>query len=262
MRNSLLLTSLLACCSTADPTSSTASPDPIFRNSVESNSIDFIKQSDPSTFDCLAFEGQSRQEMPSKLRNGLFLDDVYVYRANFTDGTNVPLWLDPGITNVESLARDVAFRVGQLPTLLRQPLDHVVINTGDAAASEEADGGFFMLYEDNIRFRMKNHDLSETVFHESVHVSLQSDWLGSKAWRDAVAADPGFITDYATTDDAEDFAESALFAYAYLKHPERLPATVISAIEETIPNRVNVFQNIIVDWAPHVYQVGERRTCP
>jgi len=241
-----------------------ASASPIFPNSVASNDIDFVKPNDPSVFTCLAFEGTDRMEMPSKLRGGLFLDNTHIFRANFSDGTSVPIWVDPAVgdlTEMEALAKDIALRVGQLPTLMRDPLDHIVLNAGDHSAQEEADGGFFMLYEDNIRFRMQNHDLSETIFHESAHVSLQNEWLPTNDWAAAKASDNGFITQYAKTDDAEDFAESALFAYTYIKYPDRLPNNVRVAIETTILNRVEFFRNIIVDWAPHVYQVGAEQSC-
>lgn len=238
--------------------------DPVFPNSVVSNDIDFIQPSDPSVFQCLAFTGQSRQEMPSKLRDGLFLDDVYVFATQYSDGTSVPIWVDPQIgdqASAENYAKTVAQRVGQLPTLMRAPLDHIVINAGDAAATAEEDGGFFILYADNIDTRVSNHDLSETVFHEATHVSLQNEWLATNDWQNAVKADAGFITDYAATRPGEDFAESALFAYTYLKTPDRLPADVRTAIAETIPNRVNVFDNIIVQWAPHTYSVGPIASC-
>jgi len=238
--------------------------DPIFPNSVVSNDIDFIQPSDPTVFQCAEFANRSRQEMPSTLRSGLFMDDVYVFDTQYSDGTSVPIWVDPQIgdrATAENYVTTVAQRVGQLPTLMRAPLGHIVINAGDAAATAEEDGGFFILYADNIDTRVSNHDLSETVFHEAAHVSLQNEWLATNDWQDAVKADAGFITDYAATRPAEDFAESALFAYTYLKNPDRLPADVLTAIEETIPNRVNVFDNIIVQWAPHTYSVGPAKSC-
>lgn len=237
---------------------------PIFPNSVASNDIDFITADDPSVLNCIQFIGKSRQEMPSKLRDGLFMEGVFVVEARYNDGTSVPLWLDPNIGDADTLllyAEQVGHRIGQLPTLMRAPLRHIVINAGDAAASEEKDGGFFILYTDNIDTRLANHDLSETIFHEAAHVSLQDDWIITNDWDDAVNADSGFITDYAASDPGEDFAESALFAYTYLRHPERLPPAVKAAVENTILNRVNLFDNIIIQWAPHTDPVGPVQDC-
>ncbi|MEL6641674.1 MAG: hypothetical protein AAFP98_10240 [Pseudomonadota bacterium] len=241
---------LAACVASNSEVAVAQGPGPIFPNSVVSNDIDFITPNDPSAFQNLQFQGQSRQEMPSNLRSGLFLDNTYVFSAQFSDETTVPIWVDPSIGEeavVADLAKKIAIRIGQLPRNMRAPLDHVVVNAGDHAAQEEADGGFFMLYADNVATRLANHDLSETVFHEAAHVSLQNNWLRTAEWQAAVAADAGVITDYARTNAAEDFAESALFAYTYNRYPERLPTEVRAAVETTIPNRTALFQKIIVD---------------
>ena len=221
---------------------------PIFENSVASNDVDFITVNDPSVFEAITFDGQSTQEMPSDLREGLFLDDTFIFNASFADGTTVPIWLDPSIgdqTVVEDLATTIATRVGQLPENMRAPLGHIVVNAGDSAAAEEAAGGFFILYADNVQTRLENNDLSETIFHESAHVSLQGAILTSPEWLEAVAADPGLITNYAGTNAGEDFAETALFAYAYLNFPDRLPPEVIEAIETNIPNRVEALETVL-----------------
>lgn len=238
--------------------------EPIFPSSVTSNDIDFITPDDPSTFHCLAFQNQSRQEMPSKLRDGLFLDNVFVFTAQFSDGTTVPLWIDPNIGNQATVTRYAELaghRIGQLPTLMRDALTHVTINAGDATAHAEEQGHFFALYADNMDKRISTHDLSETIFHEATHAALQANWIDTNDWQDAIAADTGFITDYAASDPGEDFAESALFAYTYLRNPERLPANVRQAVIDTIPNRVNVFDNIIIQWAPHSYRVNPTQDC-
>lgn len=223
---------------------------PIFENSVASNDIDFITRDDLTTYQSLAFDGQSRQEMPSVFRDDLFLDETFVFTASFSDGETLPIWVDPGVGDQDTangLAETVALRVGQLPDTMRTGLGHIVLNTGDSAATEESAGGFFILYEDNIATRLSDNDLSETVFHESAHVSLQPIWLDSPEWQAAVAADPGFITNYAMTDPAEDFAESALFAYTYATNPERLPDNVRLAVEVLMPNRAAFFEMVIVD---------------
>lgn len=267
-----LIASLAACGTSSGGGGGTAPPiidpvvpvptGPIFENSVASNDVDFITRDDPTTLEGVAFAGQSRQEMPSVFREELFLDDTYVFNASFDDGVEVPIWVDPGIGDQDTageLAETIATRIGQLPSNMRAGLGHVVVNTGDAAAAEEAGGGFFILYEDNVATRLSNNDLSETVFHESAHVSLQADWLNTPAWRDAVAADAGFITAYAATDPAEDFAESALFAYTYNTNPDRLPDDVRTAVETTIPNRTALFETIIVD-TPNRSLAPARRT--
>jgi hypothetical protein len=68
--------------------------------------------------------------------------------------------------------------------------------------------------------------------------------LGGTAWNNAKALDNAYITHYAMKNDQEDFAESALFAYTIVYHPERFPAADREKIEKQIPNRIAFFKNV------------------
>jgi len=128
---------------------------------------------------------------------------------------------------------------------MRSKLDHVVIHKGDETAFGEADGHFFVLYSDNIRTRIRNHDLEETVFHESVHATLDIPFANSRKWRKAQKADGQFVTEYAKRNPAkEDLAETALFAYTYFQHPARLSPELQSKLEQQIPNRLKVLEGL------------------
>ena len=73
--------------------------------------------------------------------------------------------------------KPVAEAVGKLPTFMRRTLDHVVIHRGDETAFGESDGHFFVLYSENIKTRIRNHDLEETVFHFNwTSVIYSSKW--------------------------------------------------------------------------------------
>ena len=87
--------------------------------------------------------------------------------------------------------------IGKLPTLMQATLDLVVIHWDDETAFGESEGHFFVLYSVNIRTRIRNHDLEETVFHESVHATLGSEYARSKEWLQVQKADGDFITKYA-----------------------------------------------------------------
>jgi len=51
--------------------------------------------------------------------------------------------------------------------------------------------------------------------------------------------DGNYITDYAMNNpNIEDLAETSLFVYTYLKHPERLPEYVSDWMMAKIPNRI------------------------
>jgi hypothetical protein len=68
--------------------------------------------------------------------------------------------------------------------------------------------------------------------------------LEGTAWKTAKARDNAYITNYAETEDQEDFAESALFAYTLIYHPERFPAAERTKIQKQIPNRIAFFMTV------------------
>lgn len=154
--------------------------------------------------------------------------------------------------------RPVAEAVGKLPTFMRKTLDHVVIHVGDETAFAEGEGHFFVLYSDNIKTRIRNHDLEETVFHESVHATLDSRYARSKKWRKAQKADDDFITKYAKRlPEKEDLAESGLFAWTLIMHPGRLPAKVEARVREIMPNRIAFFEELFL--AGPVFKTSSRK---
>lgn len=239
--------------------------EPLYPNSIVSNDLDFITEADDHVFRCLSFDGRARQEMPDKRGGDLFADDTFVFTARFDDGTRVGLWAHPDFgtrARAEKYARITAEAVGKLPTIMRRVLDHVVIHKGDETAFGEDQGHFFVLYSDNIDTRVRNHDIQETVFHESVHATLDAAHAGSSAWRRAQAADGGFVTEYAADNPTrEDMAESALFAFALLIHPGRLPADVEQRVRRVMPNRLEFFHDLFVASGPVFQQVAEPRGC-
>ena len=148
----------------------------------------------------------------------------------------------------EQVVRHVADAVAKLPFDMRRRLHHVVIHHGDETASAEKDAGFFVLYHANIAKRIAAHDLEETVFHESVHATLDKRYANSRAWRQAQNADDAFITRYAQNNPGkEDLAESALFAWAVLQYPGRLPGEVEAEVRRIMPHRLAFFAKLFGD---------------
>ena len=222
--------------------------EPIFPNSVVSNDLDFITTSDTSAYTCLNFKERIRAELPDKRHDGLFVDEVYTFHAGYTDGTAIEIWVHPDIgtqTQAAQLAVQVAHPVGKLPTFMREKLHHVGIHQGDETAFAESEGNFFMLYSENIQTRINDHDLEETIFHEAVHATLEHTHERSNSWREAQKADNDYITEYARH-RTEDMAESALFAWAVLVTPGRLPKDIEQKVQEIMPNRLKFFENIFL----------------
>lgn len=221
--------------------------DPLFPNSVVSNDIDFILDTDPDEFTSLAFIGLEDKEMPGNGSN-LFDEDTFVFEATFSNGKVVGIWCHSSFLTLEAAqeyADKLCPRLGKLPFVQRDMLDHVCINVGNQTAFAETQGHFFVLYSENMDDRISTHDLEETVFHESVHASIQDIYENDTAWTNAQAADPSFVTYYAQSyPQLEDMPESALFAYTLITFPGRLDADIEAWLLENIPNRLAFFEDI------------------
>jgi len=227
-----------------------ATTPPLYRSSVVGTDFDFITENDPSAFDRLEYVGFKEFEVPDKRKSGEpLVQNAYVFNAHFTDGTKVGIALDKDFGSRQAAEEDAMRytpRLGKLPSLYRQNLRHIVVHKGgaDTTAFAEDKGHFFVIYSDNATKRIGTRDLEETFFHEATHASIQTSHLGGTAWKNARALDNAYITDYAKTDDQEDFAESALFAYTLIYHPERFPAAERARIEKQIPNRIAFFRSV------------------
>lgn len=221
--------------------------DPLFPNSVVSNDIDFILSADPDAFTGIEFIGREDMEMPGN-GNELFDEDTFVFEATFSNGKVIEIWCHSSFETEES-AQEYADKLcpclGKLPFVQRDMLDHVCINTGNHTAFAETQGHFFVLYSENMDDRISTHDLEETVFHESVHASLQDIYEDDTAWIYAQENDPSFVTDYAESlPHLEDMPESALFAYTLITYPGRLSPEIENWLNENIPNRIAFFRTI------------------
>jgi hypothetical protein len=122
---------------------------------------------------------------------------------------------------------------------MRHKLSHVIIHSGDETAFAEEQGHFIILYSKNIDRRLATHDLEETLFHESIHATLEAEHAKNPAWIAAQKQDGGFITDYAAAHPhKEDLSESSLFAYTLIMFPNRMPEEVEDAVHKIMPNRL------------------------
>jgi len=221
---------------------------PLFPNSVVSNDIEFITSDQENAFYCLMYFGTDTREMPDKRHDTLFADGVYIFEAWFTDGTAIEITVHPEIGSLKTAtkyAEKLTGPLGALPWFMRDKLSHVVLLKGNETAFAEDQGRFFTIYSQNMNKRIATHDLEETVFHESVHATLDIPFANSRKWRKAQKADGQFVTEYAKRNPAkEDLAETALFAYTYFQHPARLSPELQSKLEQQIPNRLKVLEGL------------------
>lgn len=228
--------------------------EPLFENSVVSNDLEFIRSDDPS----VAFEvidaGRARKEMPDKRSDTLFANGAYVSQIKFADKVMVEVWSSPDFADRNSSNRYTALlaeALGKIPAAIRRKLSHVVIHAGDETAFAEEAGRFFVIYSENMDQRISTHDLEETVFHETVHATLEKEHAAAPQWIEAQTSDPGFITDYAAKHpQKEDLPESALFAYTLTKFPGRLPDEVAQAVRDIMPHRLKYLRQLFATLDP------------
>ena len=245
-------------CLGADPVTAdrAAAPQaPLYRSSVVGTDFDFITASDPDTFVRLEDMGQGQAEMPDKVdRTAPPLREAFLFVAHFNDGTRVRLVIDADF-KTQDKAREEALRytprLGRLPTALRRGVQRLVIHKGGANVTAFSDAGLIILYSDNATKRISTHDLEETIFHESVHAAWDKAHAKSAAWQEAQKKDGGYITDYARKNpQGEDLAESALFAYTLLHHPDRIPREEAEKIARLIPNRIAFVEKLLPKGKP------------
>ncbi|WP_417857812.1 hypothetical protein [Xanthomarina gelatinilytica] len=223
---------------------------PLFKNSIVSTDIDFITDKDPNAFTYLQYIRQSKQEMPDRRNEQLMDENTYVFKAFFSDGNEVEIWVHSAfgsINKAKKYAQMLTGPLGKLPKFMRKKLLHVVIHKGDETAFSESEGHFFVLYSENMKTRISNHDLEETVFHESVHATLDSSYKNNKKWLKAQKDDNVFITKYGESKpNQEDFSETAIFAYTILKYQGRLSSEIEEWVLKNIPNRLSFFRDIFI----------------
>ena len=78
----------------------------------------------------------------------------------------------------------------------------------------------------------------------------------------AQQADGRFLTGYgARSPDREDLAETALFAFAILHHPDRFPPVDTADTLAAVPNRIAYIKTLLPPDQPLYYQVAEAAGC-
>lgn len=221
--------------------------EPLYANSIVSTDLDFILDSDPNVLESVQFIDFSSQEMPDSRTDALFAD-AYRFECRYSDRTIVQILAHENLGSrpaAEVYVNLLANAIGQQPRFNRVNLHHVILHKGSETAFAEEKGRFFVIYSDNMDTRISNHDLQETVFHESAHIALEVDHATSAGWIQAQQADPGFITAYAKKKPRkEDISESALFAFVLLNHPGRLAAEIEQAVQNQIPHRIEYLRQI------------------
>ena len=225
--------------------------------------FDILRADDPGSFHCLQPMGQATRQIWDKRVRGEPLVEAYLFSARFSDGTAIEIAINPefgSASAAEAEARRYTGPLGQLPTSLRLGIEKFSVHGGDEGF--HAGTGQIVVYAGRVDQRLSYDHLEESVFHEAVHASWDAMHRLAPGWQAAQAADGGFLTDYAAeSPEREDLAETALFAFALLHHPERLPPADSEDTRRAVPNRIAYIAALLPPDAPLIYPVGPVQDC-
>lgn len=225
--------------------------------------FDIIRADDPTTFACLEPRGRAARQIWDKRVDGEPVVEAYIFVARFTDGTNIEFAVNPEFGAAAAAATEAsryAKALGQLPTSLRRGIARFSIHKGDEGF--HAGTGQIVVYAGRAEQRQTYDHLEESLFHEAVHAAWDADYRLSAAWIAAQSADGGFLTDYAAASpDREDLAETALFAFAILHHPDRLPPADTADTERAVPHRIAFIATLLPPDQPLIYQIAAPEGC-
>lgn len=224
--------------------------------------FDIITTADPSAFLCMDSLGQAERQIWDKRVDGEPLVQAHLFAARYSDGAVIEIGVNPEFDTptAQILAERFARPLGQLPTSLRAGIARFSIHGGDQ--SFHAGTGQIVVYTEKADQRASYAHLEESLFHEAVHASWDENHRLTPAWQAAQAADGGFLTDYgAESPDREDLAETALFAFAILHHPERFPPVDTEDTLRAVPNRIAYIAALLPPDQPLITAVSPPPTC-
>ncbi len=146
---------------------------------------DLIRPGDPTAFGCVVDLGVGPGEFFDKTSGELvFPPDTGFFEVRYSDGSTVEIRIHPDLATTGDLAvraERIAEPIGLLPPELRRGIERVGLLGGDETAQADGGGEGIHLYAENVEVRASAGRLEETLFHESVHTSLDRDYSRSEA---------------------------------------------------------------------------------
>ncbi|MEP3480051.1 MAG: hypothetical protein ABJZ55_12445 [Fuerstiella sp.] len=228
-----------------------------YASSVVGTDFDIIRDSDPSCFLKLKYQGIRSEEMPDKTDDAELFQKAHVFTASYMDQAEITIAVDADFETAAQAKQEAlryASRIGKLPTVLRAGVQRIVIHKGNEDATAFSDVGLIVMYSANATKRISTHDLEETLFHESVHAAWDKKHAKSAEWKRAQMSDGTFATLYGKKKpEREDLAESALFAFAMIHHPDRIPLRDRKKLSTVIPARIDFVNQLIPYGKPLIF---------
>ncbi len=213
---------------------------------------DIIVGSDSSTFVSATYSGQGLKTVFDRRVNSWTTINAFLFEVVWNDGLSTQAVVNPEFSSIELAkveAEKYGWHIGQLPHCLRLDVNEIWIHKG----VELFGGGNYsiLIHTGQSVFYENDGILEETLVHEASHTSLDAIHAESVGWIEAQNLDVEFISDYAKQYPVrEDIAESFLMWLAVRYRQNRISTADFNIITETIPNRLNYFDEIMCDMFP------------
>ena len=213
---------------------------------------DIITSADSSTLEVVIYSGIGQREMFDRRVNDWITINAYLFNASFNDGLMCEIQVNPEFGSPDSaLAEALKYgeEIGRLPTVLRKDVETVWIHKG----TKPFGGGNnnLLIHTGQAANYINEGILEETFVHEAAHTSLDSSHTFSNGWISAQNSDCNFISNYAKEyPQREDIAESFLPWLAVKYRFDQISRGLKDTILQTIPNRIEYFDNQSFDMYP------------
>lgn len=225
--------------------------------------FDIIRADDPTTFVCLDELGRAERQIWDKRVDGEPIVMAYLFQAQYADGASIEIAINPEFgspENAREQAELYAPALGRLPSSLRDGIKRFSVH--DGRRGFHAGTGGIVVYADTTANRLSYDHLEESLFHEAVHASWDHAHRLAPTWIAAQRSDGMFLTEYGQKrPEREDLAETALFAFAILHHPDRFPPVDTKVTLEAVPARIAYIRELLPPGEPLTRQIGPPQGC-
>lgn len=201
---------------------------------------DVILPTDKNSFVCWVDRGMAPVELKDKrLQDRMVTVDAYLFDAHFSDGHVITFRVHNEFGSKDEAVGQMStclISVGVLPSSLRKSIRIFGILDGEGKSS--AGYGNIFMHRNYGEYWDGLNRLEELIFTHTAYLALVPKYDPDKSWREAQAADKGFISDFAQSGNrTQDVAETALAAYAVMRVPYRLSTAERKRVRDTIANR-------------------------
>jgi hypothetical protein len=204
-----------------------------------------ITDDDPTSFKSVVAAGRGEVTMFDRRPGKPHKVNAYLFTATFDDGQTMEIRVNPefGADGALQQAKKYLPYIGQMPFVLREDIEKVLIHAGKKPFGGGGKG--ILIHTGMGDSYIKSGILTETLYHEASHTSLDRTHSRAKGWMAAQKKDGGFISGYAKTNPyREDVAETYLMYFAVRYKPDRIDDKLKAKITKAIPNRIAYFDSL------------------